>query len=64
MTVRTLRVFREMAEQQGLLVRRPRQRWRQQVRLIAQEEGWTFTDAWLHVRYGDGKAIMWMSAIW
>lgn len=58
MSARTLRVFREMAEDQGLLERRPRQRWREQVRLIARERGWRFTDAWLHVMYRDCDLIM------
>lgn len=63
MKTRTLRVFREMAEQQGLLPRRPRQRWRQQVRLIAREQGWRFTDAWLHLMYADCKGIMGLSSL-
>ena len=64
MKARTLRVFREMAEEQGLLVRRPRQRWRQQVRLIARQEGWTFSTAWLHLMYRDCKGFMGLSALW
>ena len=44
-----MQAWREMAKEDGYHVPK---RWRWYVRYVAEDEGYTFADAWLHTLYG------------
>jgi hypothetical protein len=48
-----MRAWREMAREDGYHVPK---RWRWYVRYVAEDEGYTFTAAWLHTLYGPNTA--------
>jgi hypothetical protein len=58
-----LRVFRELAEDQGNVFP-PRARWRPIVRLLRQRYGWRFADAFLWTMYGGGRMMKLMESMY
>jgi hypothetical protein len=48
-----MRAWREMAREDGYHVPK---RWRWYIRYVAEDEGYTFTAAWLHTLYGPNTA--------
>lgn len=60
----TLRVFRELAENQRGQPFPPRARWRPIVRLLRRRHGWGFTDAFLWNMYGGGRMTKLMEAMY